>query len=124
LFECHRDSNQHDTVRLIENQPKSPNQWWRYFSSLVIHAGVIQLFLVLFVQYTIGIEIERTAGWLRVMCIYIGSHIGGTVVSGVLAPYEVTAGADAAVFGLLAVTFVDVSRYSILVYFLVCQALS
>ena len=56
-------------------------QFWRWFTSIFIHLGVIHLIFVIPVQLYIGIKIERTIGWLRVGIIYLLSGVGGNLVS-------------------------------------------
>lgn len=59
----------------------SPNQFWRWFTPLAFHMGLIQLVLVMGAQLYLGIKIERYAGWLRVILIYFISGVGGLLVS-------------------------------------------
>lgn len=92
----------------LENAPYRPNQFWRVFSSLFAHAGLVQVIFSVGLQYFIGADIENQAGWVRVLIIYAGSALGGNLFSAIFIPYQITMGADPAVFGLIAVTFVDV----------------
>lgn len=75
--------------------------------SLGTHSGVVHFVLCMTLQWTIGCQIERTAGWLRVICIYFISGIGGYMVSGLFDPTNANTGSDPAVFGLLAVVCVE-----------------
>ena len=87
------------------------NQFWRWVMALFVHLGVIHLVLVLPIQLYIGIKIERTIGWLRVGLIYIISGVGGNIVSGVFAPYEVNGGSTPAIFGMLGVLYVELFQF-------------
>eukprot|EP00041_Stephanoeca_diplocostata_P023597 m.582264 g.582264 ORF g.582264 m.582264 type:complete len:236 (+) comp22336_c0_seq18:173-880(+) len=89
------------------NEILNPNQWYRLIWPLFMHAGVIHFILCMVVQWTIGCQIERTAGWLRVALIYLTSGIGGYLVSGIFDPNTVSAGSDPAIFGLLSVLVVE-----------------
>eukprot|EP00052_Salpingoeca_macrocollata_P026336 m.244289 g.244289 ORF g.244289 m.244289 type:complete len:766 (-) comp22558_c1_seq6:32-2329(-) len=89
------------------NQPRSVSQWFRFISPLFLHAGVLHFLPVLLVQWTVGKQIEKTAGALRTSLIYFISGIGGWVISGIFSPYTVDVGADPAVFGFLGVLFVE-----------------
>ena len=93
----------------LNNVPLDPNQGWRIMTSLFLHNGAIDAAVVLLIQFIVGNEIERTAGWLRVFFIYFGAGVGGVLVSSILNPYQVSAGAEPCLFGLLAVLIVDVS---------------
>jgi len=89
------------------NQIQPPNQWYRFIWPLFMHAGVIHYILCMLVQWVVGTQIERTAGWLRVALIYFTSGIGGYLISGLFDPYVVSVGSDPAIFGLLAVLVVE-----------------
>ena len=41
------------------NQPDNPNQWFRFFLPIFIHAGIIHLFLLLGCQLHLGCSIEE-----------------------------------------------------------------
>ena len=88
------------------NEASSNNQWFRLFTCLLIHAGVVHFVLCCGVQYYVGKQIEKTAGWIRIALIYLISGVGGWVVSGIFSPYTVDMGADPAIFGMLGGVFV------------------
>ncbi len=92
---------------LLVNAPVTPNQWPRFIVPLFLHSGIIHAVLLLAIQYYFGAKIERQAGFLRVFLIYFISGIGGYAVSGIFTPGHVGMGSDPAVFGLLAVTLVE-----------------
>lgn len=54
------------------NAPTKPNQFWRVFTSLLIHSGLIQIIMSVGFQYYVGADIENTAGTMRVFLIYLG----------------------------------------------------
>jgi len=91
----------------FRNEPQDPNQWFRFFTSLLVHSGIIQLLLVLTVQYYAGKAVETQAGFLRTMLIYVISGLGGYVTSAIFSPLTVSVGADPAVYGLLGVMMVE-----------------
>jgi membrane associated rhomboid family serine protease len=103
-----------DTAATEQNYPRSiihsPNQWWRMIFSLGLHSGVIHYVLCMSLQWTIGCQIERTAGWLRVLCIYLISGVGGYMIGGLFDPTSANTGSDPAVFGLLAVVCVELGQ--------------
>ncbi len=71
------------------NYVQNPNQWYRFIVPLFTHAGIVHFVLCMLVQWTIGCQIERTAGFIRTTLIYFCSGIGGYVVSGIFDPYQV-----------------------------------
>eukprot|EP00048_Salpingoeca_helianthica_P004004 m.72749 g.72749 ORF g.72749 m.72749 type:complete len:615 (+) comp13002_c0_seq1:3238-5082(+) len=91
----------------LANQPENANQWYRFILPLFLHAGVIQLAIIIAIQLYAGCDVEREAGFLRTLLIYFISGIGGYVISGIFLTSQVTTGADPAVYGLLAVLLVE-----------------
>ncbi|XP_065175952.1 inactive rhomboid protein 2-like [Sycon ciliatum] len=91
----------------IPYEPVSSNQWWRFFTSLFVHQGIIHAVLVCAAQLYIGRRIERSAGWLRIGLIYIVSGMMSNVAAGYANPYQIMTGASGALCGLLAVLFVE-----------------
>ena len=61
--------------------PESPNQWWRVFVCLLHHQGIIIVAIVISGQYLLFIQVEETAGWLRVMIIYLITGAASTLVN-------------------------------------------
>eukprot|EP00116_Pleurobrachia_bachei_P004070 sb/3464332/ len=97
---------------LKSKSPNSPyipetKQWYRHFSAIFIHAGILHLIPALIVQLILGSQIEKTAGWFRTMLIYFISGVGGNLTSSVFVPYHPTCGAGGAVYGLLGVILVE-----------------
>lgn len=86
---------------------KTPDQWYRVYLALFLHAGFIHLFFVLLFQYSVTIDIEKLAGCVRMSCIFFLSGIGGYVVSATLTPYQVSSGATPACYGVLACLLVE-----------------
>jgi membrane associated rhomboid family serine protease len=96
-----------DTEGEFRNTPGGVNQWWRLVIGLFLHSGAIHCVMVLMVQYYCGRNIEIQAGFLRTFLIYFISGIGGNLISGIFSPRSVSLGADPAVYGLLAVMYVE-----------------
>ena len=90
-----------------KNLPASPNQWFRFFLPIFIHAGIIHAFLLLGCQLYFGCQIEEQAGFLRTALIYLISGFGGYCISGIFAAQTATVGSDPGVYGLLAVHVVE-----------------
>jgi len=84
-----------------------PDQWYRVYLALFLHAGFIHLFFVLLFQYSVTIDIEKLSGCVRMACIFFLSGIGGYVVSATLTPYQVSSGATPACYGVLACLLVE-----------------
>ncbi|PAA93397.1 hypothetical protein BOX15_Mlig002122g2, partial [Macrostomum lignano] len=78
-----------------------PNQWYRIFTSLFIHSGLLSLLLSLFVQLRLLVQVEHLAGWHRTAAIYLGSGLYGNLVSLNLLPNLVDARPAPAQLGAL-----------------------
>lgn len=88
--------------------PEKPNQFYRLWTSLFLHAGVFQLLISIAFQWFIMRDLEKLAGWHRIAIIYILSGIAGSLGSAIFIPYQVEAGPSGSQFGLLACLFVEV----------------
>ncbi|KAK9448681.1 uncharacterized protein V1518DRAFT_417893 [Limtongia smithiae] len=85
-----------------------PNQWWRFFTPLFLHAGLIHIISNFLMQFSLGIFMERTIGTFKFAFIYIAAGINGFLLSGNYALIGLTScGASGALFGVLALQLVD-----------------
>lgn len=75
--------------------------YYRLFTSMFIHIGLVHLAFNTWALYVIGQGLERLYGAARFLAIYLLSGLGGSLVSFVLAPANVSAGASGAIFGLI-----------------------
>ncbi|CAF0830927.1 unnamed protein product [Adineta ricciae] len=87
-----------------------PYQVYRLFIPIFLHAGIIHLVLNLVNQLAIGIMLEHKFNSIRISIIYILSGIGGTLLSAIGLPQYFNVGASGALYGLLAVYFMDTIR--------------
>ncbi|CAF3379504.1 unnamed protein product [Rotaria sp. Silwood1] len=58
-----------------------PDQVYRFWTVIFIHAGLIHLLITIIFQYTIMRPLEKLAGCIRVMIIYIVSGFVGSLAS-------------------------------------------
>ena len=82
---------------LIEQQ----SEWWRVFSPMWLHAGVIHVVANMGATIQLGFPLERTYGWKAIAPLYMASGIIGTLCSILFLPNSIMVGASGAVFGLL-----------------------
>lgn len=76
-------------------------QWWRLFTAMFIHFGVIHLALNMFALWDVGRLVERVFGRTRFVLLYLGSGVIGNLLSLVLQGNEaVSGGASGAIFSL------------------------
>lgn len=76
-------------------------QWWRLFTALFIHFGVIHLAANLWALWDVGRLVEQLYGHWRFTLLYLGSGVLGNLVSLVVQGNQaVSGGASGAVFSL------------------------
>jgi len=84
-----------------------PNQWWRLFTPIFMHVGVIHLVFNLMFQMKVCAEIESFAGPWRTGLVYMLSGISGVVFGSVFTPNGIASGCSGALYGMLGVVSVD-----------------
>lgn len=81
--------------------------YYRIFSAMFLHFGLIHIGSNMFVLYLVGPQLERVLGWWRFLVCYLVAGIGGGVATYVFASEaNFSAGASGAIFGLFAVLVV------------------
>ncbi|KAG9334917.1 hypothetical protein JZ751_006314 [Albula glossodonta] len=65
--------------------PEIPDQFYRLWLSLFLHAGILHCLVSVGFQMTILRDLEKLAGWLRISIIYILSGITGNLAWQILA---------------------------------------
>ncbi|MFT9597826.1 rhomboid family intramembrane serine protease [Mesobacillus sp.] len=73
-------------------------EWWRFFTPIIIHIGLLHLFMNTLALYYLGTMVERLYGNLRFLIIYIFSGFSGVLASFIFSP-NLSAGASGAIFG-------------------------
>lgn len=76
-------------------------QYYRLFTSMFLHIGIIHLICNMYSLFVIGKEIESFFGKWKYLLIYILSGICGSILSMAFSHNTVSAGASGAIFGLL-----------------------
>ncbi|XP_022903463.2 inactive rhomboid protein 1 isoform X1 [Onthophagus taurus] len=88
--------------------PDTPDQFYRLWTSLFLHAGILQLVITVLIQYFLMRDLEKLTGGLRIGIIYIGSGVAGNLASAIFVPYRADVGPAGSQFGLLACLIVEV----------------
>ena len=73
-------------------------EWWRFFTPIIIHIGLLHLFMNTLALYYLGTMVERLYGNMRFLFIYIISGFSGVLASFIFSP-NLSAGASGAIFG-------------------------
>ncbi|WP_125704508.1 rhomboid family intramembrane serine protease [Lacticaseibacillus daqingensis] len=76
-------------------------QWWRFFTPMFLHIGVMHLAVNAVSLYFLGEITEKIFGHWRFLAIYLVSGVAGNVASFVFNPEALAAGASTAIFGLM-----------------------
>uniref|UniRef100_A0A669PW43 Inactive rhomboid protein n=1 Tax=Phasianus colchicus TaxID=9054 RepID=A0A669PW43_PHACC len=87
--------------------PEVPDQIYRLWLSLFLHAGIIHCLVSVTFQMTVLRDLEKLAGWHRISIIFILSGITGNLASTIFLPYRAEVGPAGSQFGLLACLFVE-----------------
>ena len=74
-------------------------QWWRLFTSMFVHFGIIHIGLNMWCLWSLGDLAERVMSRKAFLFLYIASGLAGNIVSELWNPSRVSAGASGAVFG-------------------------
>lgn len=85
-----------------------PNQWYRFIIPMFLHAGIIHIGFNMLLQLTLGRDMEKEIGPLRFALVYFSAGIFGFVLGGNYAADGITSvGASGSLFGILALTLLD-----------------
>ncbi|CAL8309742.1 unnamed protein product [Boreogadus saida] len=87
--------------------PDIPDQFYRLWLSLFLHAGILHCLVSVVFQMTVLRDLEKLTGWLRISIIYIVSGITGNLASAIFLPYRAEVGPAGSQFGILACLFVE-----------------
>ncbi|WP_232713420.1 rhomboid family intramembrane serine protease [Bacillus xiapuensis] len=73
-------------------------EWWRFFTPMFLHIGLLHLLMNTVTLYVLGTVVERIYGRLRFLFLYIFAGFAGTLAS-FLTNMNLSAGASGAIFG-------------------------
>ena len=75
-------------------------QWWRMFTAMFVHIGLMHLLINEWCLWDIGFMAEHLYGPRTYLSVYVLSGLTGSLVSVVYNPATVSAGASGAIFGI------------------------
>jgi rhomboid protease GluP len=76
-------------------------EWWRLFTSMFLHFGLMHLAVNMWVLWRMGCLTERMFGSLHYLFLYVFAGLCGSLASLWWHPYVNSAGASGAIFGVL-----------------------
>lgn len=81
--------------------PKTVNgEWWRIFSSMFVHVGIVHLLFNMWVLAQAGPLVERLFGNTAFLILYVLSGLAGSLATLARSSLVVSAGASGAIFGV------------------------
>jgi membrane associated rhomboid family serine protease len=99
LIQCGaRDTN------LIVNEA----QWYRLFTPIILHAGLVHFFLNMMALYFIGGAVEQSHGCASTAVLFIIPAVGGNILSAICLPQYISVGASGGIFGLMGGCIADI----------------
>ena len=75
-------------------------EYWRLFTAMFLHIGLLHLFFNSYALYLYGPAVEKLFGKVKFLVIYIVSGLMGSLLSYLFSPNP-AAGASGAIFGLM-----------------------
>ncbi|GAB3206256.1 rhomboid family intramembrane serine protease [Marinactinospora thermotolerans] len=76
------------------------DQWYRLLTSALLHGSIMHLLFNGFAMYVLGPQLESWLGHWRFLALWVLSAIGGSMLTLVADPGQVSVGASGAIFGL------------------------
>jgi len=93
-----RDTN------LIVNE----GQWFRLFTPMVLHAGLVHYFVNMLALYFIGGAVEKAHGAASAGVLFVIPAVGGNILSAICLPGFISVGASGGIFGLIGMCMADI----------------
>jgi len=84
------------------------NQWYRLFTPMVLHAGIIHFVLNMLALWFIGLAVEQSHGFWNVAILFVVPAIGGNIMSALFLPEYISVGASGGIFGLIGACIADI----------------
>jgi len=78
----------------------SDGQWWRLFTSMFLHFGIIHLAVNMYALYVGGLLVEQLYGGIHFLFLYLIAGLSGSIASLLWQPMVNSAGASGAIFGI------------------------
>jgi membrane associated rhomboid family serine protease len=75
-------------------------EYWRLFTSLFIHIGIVHLLVNMFALWSLGRDLEPLTGSLQFALLFLICGVAGSIASLFFNVFVISAGASGAIFGL------------------------
>lgn len=84
------------------------NQWFRLFTPLVLHAGIIHYVINMLAVWFIGAAVEQCHGMVNTVAMFVIPGVGGNILSAIFLPQYISVGASGGIFGLTGGCIADI----------------
>lgn len=91
-----------DTTLIVED-----SEWYRLFSPLILHAGIIHYFINMLALLVIGKAVEHNHGSLNTFVLFLVPGVGANVLSAIFLPEYISVGASGGIFALIGACIAD-----------------
>lgn len=92
-------------TNLIVNE----GEWYRLFTPLILHAGLIHYVINMLAMWYVGAAVENAHGFASAAVLFIIPAVGGNILSAICLPQYITVGASGGIFGLIGGCVADIS---------------
>lgn len=76
-------------------------EWWRFFSSIVLHGGVMHIIMNGLGLWVLGREVESRFGRARTVTVFVVTGAAGMALAYQVNPMALVVGASGAIFGFM-----------------------
>jgi membrane associated rhomboid family serine protease len=83
-------------------------QWFRLFTPMILHAGLIHYFVNMLALFFIGGAVEKAHGIASTAVLFIIPAVGGNILSAICLPGFISVGASGGIFGLIGGCMADI----------------
>lgn len=86
-------------------------EWWRMLTVVLLHANLVHILFNMWALYNLGPQIEREAGGIRLVALYLASAAAGSAFAFHFGSIQdVGVGASGAIFGLFGIWMASALR--------------
>lgn len=83
-------------------------QWYRLFTPMILHAGLVHFFINMLALYFIGGAVEQSHGFASASILFIIPAVGGNILSAICLPQYISVGASGGIFGMIGGCIADI----------------
>ena len=84
-------------------------QWFRLFTPMVLHAGLVHYVVNMLAMWFIGSAVEQSHGALATAVLFCVPAVGGNILSALCLPQYISVGASGGIFGLIGGCTADIA---------------